>query len=200
MKGVFEKMGKFFFFSVIISIISGIINGKTAEVSAAALEESSHAVELSIKLLGSLCFWSGIMETARQSGIIEKLREILKPLLLLVFPRLKNEEKALGAVSMNVAANFLGLGNAATPFGISAMKELHRISGFSSAATAEMVCFVVMNTASLQLLPTTVAAIRLEHGVQNPLDILPAVWAVSLCSLLLGIFAAKIGFLKGERK
>ena len=190
-------MGKFFFFSVIISIISGIINGKTAEVSAAALEESSHAVELSIKLLGSLCFWSGIMETARQSGIIEKLREILKPLLLLVFPRLKNEEKALGAVSMNVAANFLGLGNAATPFGISAMKELHRISGFSSAATAEMVCFVVMNTASLQLLPATVAAIRLEHGVQNPLDILPAVWAVSLCSLLLGIFAAKIGFPKG---
>ena len=140
------------------------------------------------------------METARQSGIIEKLREILKPLLLLVFPRLKNEEKALGAVSMNVAANFLGLGNAATPFGISAMKELHRISGFSSAATAEMVCFVVMNTASLQLLPTTIAAIRLEHGVQNPLDILPAVWAVSLCSLLLGIFAAKIGFPKGERK
>ena len=193
-------MGKFFFFSVIISIISGIINGKTAEVSAAALEESSHAVELSIKLLGSLCFWSGIMETARQSGIIEKLREILKPLLLLVFPRLKNEEKALGAVSMNVAANLLGLGNAATPFGISAMKELHRISGFSSAATAEMVCFVVMNTASLQLLPTTVAAIRLEHGVQNPLDILPAVWAVSLCSLLLGIFAAKIGFPKGVRK
>lgn len=193
-------MGKFFFFSVIISIISGIINGKTAEVSAAALEESSHAVELSIKLLGSLCFWSGIMETARQSGIIEKLREILKPLLLLVFPRLKNEEKALGAVSMNVAANLLGLGNAATPFGISAMKELHRISGFSSAATAEMVCFVVMNTASLQLLPTTVAAIRLEHGVQNPLDILPAVWAVSLCSLLLGILAAKIGFPKGERK
>ena len=193
-------MGKFFFFSVIISIISGIMNGKTAEVSAAALEESSHAVELSIKLLGSLCFWSGIMETARQSGIIEKLREILKPLLLLVFPRLKNEEKALGAVSMNVAANLLGLGNAATPFGISAMKELHRISGFSSAATAEMVCFVVMNTASLQLLPTTVAAIRLEHGVKNPLDILPAVWAVSLCSLLLGIFAAKIGFPKGERK
>ena len=86
-------MGKFFFFSVIISIISGIINGKTAEVSAAALEESSHAVELSIKLLGSLCFWSGIMETARQSGIIEKLRE-LKPAFASGFSKTQKRRKS----------------------------------------------------------------------------------------------------------
>ena len=124
---------------------------------------------------------------------------MLRPLLGFVFPGIKNEKKALGAVSMNVAANLLGIGNAATPLGIAAMKELHKLSGFSSAATKEMVCFVVMNTASLQILPTTVAALRLQNGAKNPLDILPAVWFVSLCSLMLGILAAKLGFPKGEK-
>ena len=193
-------MGKFFFSAVLISIIVGIFNGKIPEVSAAALEESSHAVELSIKLLGSLCFWSGIMEIAEQSGLSGKLCGLLKPLLSVIFPGIKNKEKALGAISMNVAANLLGLGNAATPLGITAMKELHKLSGFSSSATKEMVCFVVMNTASLQLLPTTVASLRLEAGNKNPLDILPAVWFVSACSLLIGIFAAKIGFMNEKEK
>ena len=193
-------MGKFFFFSVLVSVIFSIITGKTAEVSAAALEESSHAAELSLKLLGSLCFWSGISKVAEESGLVEKFRKFLKPALLLVFPSLKNEEKALGAISMNVAANLFGLGNAATPLGIIAMKELHKISEFSSVATKEMVCFVVMNTASLQFLPTTVAAIRLANGAENPMDILPAVWFVSACSLMLGIFAAKIFYPKGEKK
>lgn len=193
-------MGKFFFLSVLISIVFSIITGKTAEVSAAALEESSHAAELSLKLLGSLCFWSGISKVAEESGLVEKFRKFLKPALLLVFPSLKNEEKALGAISMNVAANLFGLGNAATPLGIIAMKELHKISAFSSVATKEMVCFVVMNTASLQFLPTTVAAIRLANGAENPMDILPAVWFVSACSLMLGIFAAKIFYPKGEKK
>ncbi|MBQ3237164.1 MAG: hypothetical protein IJA92_06510 [Oscillospiraceae bacterium] len=193
-------MGKFFFAAAALSLIFGAVNGRTEAVSAAALEESSHAVELSVKLLGSLCFWSGIMSVAEKSGLVSIICSLLRPLLKIIFPRLKNEEKALGAVSMNVTANLLGLGNAATPLGISAMKELHRISGYSSAATAEMVCFVVMNTASLQLIPTTVAALRLEAGAENPMDILPAVWFVSALSLLVGMAAAKITFLKGGKK
>ena len=193
-------MGKFFFAAAALSLIFGAVNGRTEAVSAAALEESSHAVELSVKLLGSLCFWSGIMSVAEKSGLVNIICRFLRPLLKIIFPRLKNEEKALGAVSMNVTANLLGLGNAATPLGISAMKELHRISGYSSAATAEMVCFVVMNTASLQLIPTTVAALRLEAGAENPMDILPAVWFVSALSLLVGMAAAKITFLKGGKK
>ena len=192
-------MGFFFFAAVLVSLVFGIINGKTAEVSAAILERSSDAARLSLKLLGSLCFWSGIMETAKESGFVDLLEKMLRPLLRFVFPGIKNEKKALGAVSMNVAANLLGIGNAATPLGIAAMKELHKLSGFSSAATKEMVCFVVMNTASLQILPTTVAALRLQNGAKNPLDILPAVWFVSLCSLMLGILAAKLGFPKGEK-
>ncbi|MBQ2898501.1 MAG: hypothetical protein IJE28_02015 [Oscillospiraceae bacterium] len=164
------------------------------------MEEPLHAAELSLKLLGSLCFWSGIMEVAKQSGIVDLLCRLLKPLLLFVFPALRNEEKALGAISMNLSANLLGLGNAATPLGIAAMRELHKISGFSSAATKEMVCFVVMNTASLQLLPTTVAALRLENGAERPFDILPAVWLVSACSLCIGIAAAKLFYPKGEKE
>lgn len=193
-------MSVFFFCSVIISIVFGVINGKTAEVSAAALRESAHAVELSLKLLGSLCFWSGIMEVAQKSGFTAFVEKIFRPVLAVVFPKIKNKSKAFGAISMNVAANLLGLGNAATPLGIEAMRELHKISGFSSAATKEMVCFVVMNTASLQILPTTVAALRLEHGAERPMEILPAVWFVSVCSLVLGITAAKIGFGKGEEQ
>ena len=193
-------MGIFFFVSVLVSIVFGMINGKLPEVSAAAMEESSHAAELSFRLLGSLCFWSGIMKIAEKSGIIEIVCKLTKPLLCVVFPSIKGEEKALGAISMNVAANFMGLGNAATPLGISAMKELHKISGFSSAATKEMVCFVVMNTASLQFLPTTVASMRLEFGAERPFDILPAVWFVSACSLLLGIFAAKVLFPEEKEK
>ncbi|MBE6900542.1 MAG: hypothetical protein E7479_07790 [Ruminococcaceae bacterium] len=193
-------MGKFFFFSAVVSIIFAVFGGKLPEVSAAAMEEPLHAAELSIKLLGSLCFWSGITEVARKSGAVDLLCRVLKPALLLIFPKLKNKKNALGAISMNAAANLLGLGNAATPFGISAMKELHKISGCSSAATKEMVCFVVMNTASLQLLPTTVAALRLEAGVLQPFDILPAVWFVSAVSLFVGILSAKIFFPKEAEK
>lgn len=187
-------MGKFFFMAVLFSAFFGAANGKINAVSAAALEESAHAVELSIKLLGSLCFWSGIMALAEKSGLMEAICDLLKPALGFIFPALKKEKKALGLISMNISANLLGLGNAATPFGISAMKELHRISGFSSSATKEMVCFAVMNTASLQILPTTVASLRLENGAGNPMDILPAVWFVSICSLIIGISAAKLTF------
>ncbi len=193
------KMGLFFLSAAVISVIFGLISGNIAGVSNAVLEESSHAVELSIKLLGSLCFWSGIMEIARKSGFTEAICRLLKPLLGVVFPALKTEKEALGAISMNVAANMLGLGNAATPFGIKAMRELQRLSASGNSATKEMVCFVVMNTASLQLLPTTVAVLRMEAGANEPLDILLAVWFVSACSLLLGIAAAKLTFPKGGR-
>lgn len=193
-------MGRFFFAAALVSLLFGIMSGNLGAVSSAVLEESAHAVELSIKLLGSLCFWSGIMEIAGRSGLVDAICNVLRPVLSLVFPGLRSETKALGAISMNLAANLLGLGNAATPLGISAMKELHRISGFSSSATKEMVCFVVMNTASLQLLPTTVATLRLESGAEKPLDILPAVWFVSAVSLVIGISAAKLGFKKGEKQ
>lgn len=143
-----------------------------------------------------LCFWGGVMEAADRSGLTEKIRIALMPILGIIFPRLRKNKNAMAAISMNITANMLGLGNAATPLGISAMKELKKLSSGGTAATAEMVCFVVMNTASLQILPTTVAALRVEAGAQNPLDILPAVWAVSMCSLAVGLCVAKLTFKK----
>ncbi len=190
----------FFFFAVFFSIIFAFFGGNIPEVSRAALEESSHAVTLSIELLGMLCFWSGLMEAAKRSGLTDKICRALLPLLGAVFPRLRGKSAALGAISMNITANMLGLGNAATPLGIAAMKELKAVSGCGSTASAEMVCFVVMNTASLQILPTTVAVLRMEAGAANPLDILPAVWTVSACSLLIGLFAAKLFYRSGAEK
>lgn len=189
-------LGKFFLFAAVFSVVFAAFSGNMGNVSNAVLEESGHAVSLSISLLGSLCFWGGIMNVAEKTGLTEKLCSFLKPILVLIFPSLKNEGKALGLISMNVAANMLGIGNAATPLGIAAMKELHRLSDFASSATKEMVCFVVMNTASLQLLPTTVAFLRAENGAKEPFDILPAVWMVSACSLIIGIIMAKATFPK----
>ncbi len=141
-----------------------------------------------------------ITAAAKRSGLTDKICRALLPLLGAVFTRLRGKSAAIGAISMNITANMLGLGNAATPLGIAAMKELKAVSGCGSTASAEMVCFVVMNTASLQILPTTVAVLRMEAGAANPLDILPAVWTVSACSLLIGLFAAKLFYRSGAEK
>ena len=191
-------MNRFFFIAAVISIVFGVISENLSSVSSAVLKGSSDAAALLLKLLGSLCFWSGIMNVAEKSGLVKLICRLLRPLILLIFPGLEHEEKALGAVSMNLSANLLGIGNAATPFGIEAVNELKTLSK-SDFATKEMVCFVVMNTASLQLIPTTIAALRMENGVENPLDILPAVWFVSIFSLVLGIFAAKVFYPRCEK-
>ena len=192
-------MSYFFFFAAIFSLIFGFFSGNIPAVSRAALKESSHAVTLSIELLGTLCFWGGLMEAAKRSGLTDKICSALLPLLGTVFPALRQNRAALGAISMNVTANLLGLGNAATPLGIAAMKELKALSKSGCAATVEMVSFVVMNTASLQILPTTVAVLRMKAGAAAPLDILPAVWIVSACSLFIGLCAAKLFFRGGAK-
>ncbi len=192
-------MGKFFFFAGLSALIFGIFTGNLSAVSASLLEESTHAAELTFKLLGSLCFWGGITAVAEKSGVTAALCKALHPVLKIIFPGLKNEHKALGAISMNISANLLGLGNAATPLGINAMKELQKLSK-SGVATLEMVVFTVMNTASLQLLPTTIGTLRFEHGAKAPFDILPAVWLVSGCSLVLGISAAVLTYKKEKEE
>lgn len=191
-------MGIFFLAAIMLSLIFGVWNHSLAAVSTAIVTESAKAVELSLELLGSLCFWNGIMKVAEEAGIVRLLCAAVKPVLGLLFPHLRHEKKALGLISMNVGANLLGLGNAATPLGVAAMKELKKLSQSGEAASAEMVTFVVMNTASLQILPTTVAALRAASGVKAPLDILPAVWFVSGGALLVGLLLAKGTFPGGK--
>ncbi|HIZ16366.1 MAG TPA: spore maturation protein A [Firmicutes bacterium] len=185
---------------MIISVVCGIITGRISEVSYAAINGGKAAVELCISLLGSICFWSGIMKITEKCGLTALIGKLCRPLIALLFPGLKANSSAASAITMNISANLLGLGDAATPLGIEAMKCLQEINNDKSTVSNYMVTFIVMNTASIQLLPTTIAAIRAEHGAASPMDILPAVLLSSACSLIVGLLAAAIGNIRYIRK
>ena len=174
------------FFMVIISIFCGVITGKIGAVSAAAGEGAAAAVDTALRLAGPLCLWCGVGELMRQNGLRDSLSRLLRPLLGRLFPELAKNADGFSALSANVTANLLGLGNAATPMGIAACKARGDGSGLP---TREQCRLIVMNTASIQLLPTTVAALRSSLGAQAPLDILPAVLLTSLVSVCAGLSA-----------
>lgn len=172
---------------ITLSVVFGVLTGRMQAVSTAVLEESANAVALLIKLAGMMCFWSGMMEIAKKAQLTQKLSACFRPVFRLLFRELHPNSKAANAIVMNLAANLLGLGNAATPFGIIVMKELSALSSEKTTATNAMAMFVVLNTASLQLVPTTVAALRLANGSAAPMEILPAVWLSSGVSVLAGV-------------
>jgi spore maturation protein A len=182
---------------IAISVLFGILTGKINQVSQAAISGASEAVTLFLILLATICLWSGIMKIADKAGITLLLQKLLLPITKRLFPDVKPESAGMKAISMNIAANLLGLGNAATPLGLQAMKELsaHSVEHSSkdkSTATNSMITFVVMNTASLQLIPTTIAALRIKYGSATPFDIVPAVWLASIVTLAFGITLSKV--------
>ncbi len=184
---------KFFFFIIVFfSVVLGIVNGKMPEVSQAALTECTAAVTLAISLCGTICFWSGIMNIAENAGLVAKLSRLLSPLLKRLFKGIDPKGAAMNYIMLNLVSNLLGLANAATPAGIRALEELKKEENAEDIATDNMVIFTVMNTASLQLFPTTVAAIRANHGSAAPLEILPGVWIVSALALTVALTAAKL--------
>jgi len=183
---------------IIAAFLFGIITGDVAAVSDAALRECGNAVTLAITLAGVICLWSGIMRVAQTSGLTEVLARAFTPLLKRLFVGIDAKGKALQYIVLNLVANLLGLGNASTPFGIAAMKELEKEGGTGERASDNMVLFVVMNTASLQIIPTTVAALRLKNGSAAPMEILPAVWIVSAATLTVTVIVTKT--LSGIRK
>ena len=148
--------------------------------------------------LGMMCAWTGFMKIADAGGLTAVLCKVFNPLLKRLFPDYRAGSSALKAISMNMAANFLGLGNAATPLGIAAMKEMQKENPNPSVANNSMVMFVVINTASIQLIPTFMGALRAQYGAQFPFDILPAVWLASVVSLIVGVIVAKL--LQGRKK
>ena len=176
---------------VVVSIIFGLLTGRIDAVSSAALEGAGAAVSLCIGICGITCLWTGIMEIMRRSGISNALKNLFLPFLSLLFPASKKNKKIMEAVSANISANMLGLGNAATPLGIKAATEM-AAAARGSTATDDMCTLVVMNTASIQLIPATVAAVRAAAGASNPFDILPAVWISSLSSVTVGVIVAKL--------
>lgn len=173
---------------VILSLFCGLCTGNLDAVASAALNGAQSAVELSFSMAGILCLWSGVMEILNACGISQKLAVLFRPLLRRLLPQASRDAETLAAVSANVSANLLGLGNAATPMGIRAAKLL-KTPG-SDRAGDELCRLIVLNTASIQILPATVAALRSGLGCGTPLDILPAVWVTSLLSAGLGISAA----------
>lgn len=177
---------------IALSLVFGVMNGRTAQVSQAALSEGVAAVELALKLCGSLCLWSGVMRVAQKSGLTEWLSRRLTPVLRLLFRSVPPQSRAGHYISMNLVANLIGLGNAVTPLGIAAMRELEKYSANNERATDDMVLFVVLNTASLQIIPTTTAMLRLAAGSAAPMEIVPAVWFASLCSVASGILAVRL--------
>lgn len=174
----------------VVAVVCGIGTGRGTEVSAAAVEGAAAAVELGLSMAGMLCLWSGVMEVMRQSGLAEKLSKLLGPVLRLLFPLERGDRAVMDSISANVSANLLGLGNAATPLGLEAARRMARKS--PGIASDSLCMLVVCNTASLQLIPTTVAAVRAAAGCQTPFDILPAVWLASALSVGTGVVACKV--------
>ena len=178
-------------FSVIllISLIFALITGRGAELAASVPQGAQAGITLAISLAGSICLWTGIGNLMEAVGVTGRLSKVLRPALQYLFPTTKRDNCLAGDLSANICANILGLGNAATPMGIRATKRmaLHASKGIASD---EMCRLIILNTASIQLIPANVAAIRTGLGCASPFDILPAVWITSLCAAGMGLFAA----------
>ena len=174
----------------VLSILCGLATGRGDLVAAAAVEGAQAAVELCVSIAGMLCLWTGVMEIMRRSGLAEGLSRLLRPVLSALFPQVSKDRGVMDSISANVSANLLGLGNAATPRGIEAVRRMERKS--PGTASDAMCMLVVCNTASIQLIPTTVASVRAAAGSTAPFDILPAVWLASALSVGVGITACKL--------
>ena len=174
----------------VLSILCGLATGRGDLVAAAAVEGAQAAVELCVSIAGMLCLWTGVMEIMRRSGLAEGLSRLLRPVLSALFPQVSGDRGVMDSISANVSANLLGLGNAATPLGIEAVRRMERKS--PGTASDAMCMLVVCNTASIQLIPTTVASVRAAAGSSSPVDILPAVWLASALSVGVGITSCKL--------
>lgn len=170
---------------LVISIIFSAISGSS--LGASVIQGAQSGITLAVSIAGSLCLWSGVGHLMQAIGLTEKLSILLRPLLSRLFPSTVKDAKVRGYLSGNICANLLGLGNAATPMGIQAAKGL---AGNGTTANGELCRLIVLNTASIQLIPSNVAAVRAALGCATPFDILPAVWITSFCSAGLGVAAA----------
>lgn len=169
------------------SVLAAFFYGRGGELAAAIPQGAQAGITLVISMAGSICLWTGVGRLMEKAGFTGFLTKLLKPLLYKVFPSTRKDPKLSGSLSANICANFLGLGNAATPMGIQAAQ---RLAAGRTIASDELCRLIVLNTASIQLIPATVAAVRSSLGCKTPFDILPAVWVTSICSAGLGLLAA----------
>lgn len=177
---------------LITSFIYAIFNGRVYEVNNSIFESTKLAVDLSISLLGTICLWNGIMQVASKTRIIDHLSKILKPIMKKIFPDIKENDEEHKPITMNIIANIMGLGNAATPLGLKAMKLMQKQNREKDRLSNSMAMFIVLNTASIQIIPTTVIAIRNSLGSENPTAMIIPVWIATIFAACSAIFAAKI--------
>lgn len=179
-------------FFIIISIFYAILSGNIENINNCIFESAENAVKLTLTLLGATCLWSGIMEIASKTDIIKYLSAILQPIIKKIFYNLDSNKKSYNNIIMNIIANILGLGNAATPLGLKAMGELQKENANKDELSDNMIMLIVLNTASLQVIPTTVIAVRKSLGSNNPTQIIFPVWIATVCAAVVGILVAKI--------
>lgn len=177
---------------IAISIIFSFATGNGREIVNMLNSAIISGADLFLKLAPLMCFWSGIMETAERSGITNVIAKALRPIIRLLFPDIKDDFDAVSKISLNMSANILGMGNAATPLGLQAMERLDNLNPFPETASDAMCMFVIVNTASIQLIPSSVISWRSQFGSASPSDIMPAVLITTLAAFLTGTVSAKI--------
>lgn len=193
-------LNKIWVIMLFIAFAAGIFTGRVEEVSNSLITGAKDAAALCFSLLGVMCLWTGLAKIAEKSGLTNIFAALLYPVTKILFPKLKKGSAALSAIVMNIVANLLGMGNAATPLGIKAMKELDKLNPDKGTATDEMCMFAVINTASVQLIPATLIALRESYSSENPGEIILAVWITSIIVIFIGTSLAKIFALKKQSK
>lgn len=177
---------------IAVSFIYALVTGNIENASNGIFESCASAVELTLTFFGTICLWNGIMEIAKNTSLIQKITKMLQPAISFLFPKLKNNKKAKEEISMNIVANLLGLGNAATPLGLKAMETMQNDNEKKDTLTNSMAMFIVLNTASLQIIPTNAIAIRSSLGSASPSNIIIQVWIATIVAAIVGITATKI--------
>lgn len=185
-------LNKIWPFFIIISFIYAIYSGNIFNVSNSVFSSAEQTVNLCLNLLGTICLWNGIMKIAVKTSLIEKLTKFLKPLISFIFPEVKNDQKISKEISMNMVANILGLGNASTPLGLKAMDSMQKQNSDKSKLSNSMAMFILVNTASLQIIPTTVISIRNSLGSADPTKIILAVWVATIAAFMTAVIAGKV--------
>lgn len=177
---------------IIVAIIFSIFTGNIQNLNESVFNSAESAVQLTITFVGTMCLWNGIMNVAYKTNLIEKLIKIINPIINLLFPDIKNNKKVKENVSMNIVANILGLGNAATPLGLKAMKSLQEKNNNKNTLSNSMIMLIVLNTASLQIIPTTVLAIRNSLGSKEPTSVVLPIWIATFMAAINAIVLTKI--------
>lgn len=177
---------------LILGFVVGIFTGRIDQVTKAAMDSAQSAVAVCIGLLGVMCLWTGLMKVAEKSGLVTGIGKLVRPIMAFLFPEIPKNHPALGAIVLNLVANFLGLGNAATPLGIKAMHELQTLNEDKKTATNSMCMFLVLNTAAIQLVPASIIALRTAEGAKKPAEIIICIWIASVCATIMGVIAAKL--------